>query len=182
MIKSELSIDISKTHSLKTMRIFDTSSYCDDVIENYLLEVLPVNKSTWITFHIQKEFSLVLNSSNLGYKKVSDSSQLIDLPDGIYEIKQSYKPNIHTISHYYHLRTTALNFKYVELLCNHFNNECKKEERIYMDEAQHLIKIKQYIEAAEYIVSEKHDKECGIKLYNQAVELIKQFENECGCR
>lgn len=182
MNRTELSLEVSKTHNLKTMRLFDTSKYCDeDVIENYLIEVLPVNKSKWVVFYVQKNFSLALNSSNLGYKKVNDLNDLVDLPDGIYEIKQSYKPNIHTLVHYYHLRTTALTLKYVELLCSHFNEECKKDERVYMAEAQHLIKIKQYIEAAEYMVSEKHDKECGIRLYNQAVELIKQFENECGC-
>ena len=165
------------------MRLFDTSKYCDeDTIENYIIEVLPVNKPSWIVFHVQKNFSLVLNSSNLGYKKVATTDELVDMPDGIYEIKQSYKPNIHTVSHYYHLRTVALSLKYVELLCKHFNEECKKDEKVYMAETQQLIKIKQYIEAAEYMVSEHHEKECGIRFYNYAVELIKQFENECGCR
>lgn len=164
------------------MRIFDTSKYCDDVtIENYLIEVLPVNKSKWLTFHVKKDFSLVLNSSSLGYKKVSDVSYLVDMPDGIYEIKQSYKPNIDTLAHYYHLRTTALNLKYVEVLCKHFSRECKKEERVYNEETLLLTRIKQYIDAAEYMVSEQHEKECGIRFYNQATELIKRFENECGC-
>ena len=183
MNKTEISLEVSKTHNLKTMRLFDTSKYCEtDTIENYLIEVLPVNKSKWVVFYVQKNFSLALNSSNLGYKKVNDLNDLVDLPDGIYEIKQSYKPNIHTVVHFYHLRTTALTLKYMELLCSHFANECKKDERTYMSETQHLIKIKQYIEAAEYMVSEKHEKECGISYYNQAVDLIKEFENECGCR
>lgn len=182
MNRTELSLDISKTHNLKTMRLFDTSKYCEeDVIENYLIEVLPVNKSSWVTFHVKKNFSLTLNSSNLLYKKVNDSALLTDIPDGIYEIKQSYKPNIHTLAHYYHLRTTALTLKYVELLCNHFSNECKKDERTYNAEALELMKIKQYIEAAEYAVGENHDKTTGIIYYNEAIELIKRFENECGC-
>lgn len=164
------------------MRLFDTSRYHGDDLENYLIEVLPVNKSTWVVFLVQKNFSLVLNSSNLQYKKVKNSSELIDLPDGIYEFKQSYKPNLHTLSHYFHLRTTAITLKYVELLCQHFGNECKKDERVYMLESQILIKIKQFIDAAEYMVSEKHEKQCGMNFYNEAVELIKQFENECGCR
>lgn len=164
------------------MRIFDTSKYCDDVdIDNYLIEILPVNKSKWLTFHVQKNFSLTVNSSSLGYKKVSDVAYLVDIPDGIYEIKQSYKPNIDTLSHYYHLRTAAINMKYIELLCKHFARECKKEERTYNEETMVLSRIKQYIDAAEYMVGEKHEKECGIRFYNQAAELIKSFENECGC-
>ena len=103
MSKHELYLDISDSQNSKIMRVYDTSHYCDDdALENYLIEVLPVNKSKWITFHIQRNFSLALNSSNLGYKKVSDIADLQDLPDGIYEIKQSYKPNIHTLQRYYH--------------------------------------------------------------------------------
>ncbi len=182
MNRTELSLEVSKTHNLKSMRIFDTSKYCDDdTITNYLIEILPVNKSRWVTFHVQKEFSLAVNSSSLGYKKVSDVNYLVDLPDGIYEIKQSYKPNIDTLAHYYHLRTAAISLKYIELLCKHFGRECRKEERVYNEETLQLTKIRQYIDAAEYMVSEKHEKECGIRFYNQAAELIKQFENECGC-
>jgi hypothetical protein len=180
--RTELSLEVSKAHNLKVLRLFDTSKYCDeDVVENYLIEVLPVNKKSWVPYYVSKGFSLALNSSNLGYKKVNEDNFLIDIPDGIYEIKQSYKPNIHTVAHYYHLRTTALSLKYVELLCKHFSKECKKEERVYNAETLHLTRIKQYIDAAEYMVSEKHEKECGIKFYNKAVELIKEFEHECGC-
>jgi len=181
-VKTELFIDIpAKSYNLKTLVIKDTSHYCDDVIENYIIEVLPVHKSTWTTFYVQKEFTLVLNSSNLGYKKVADVKELIDLPDGVYEIKQSYKPNIKNLSHYYHMRVVAIDMKYNELLCSHFSEECKKDERTFNEETLHLMKIRQYIDAAVYEVIERHDKEAGIRLYNQAVELIKQFEDECSC-
>jgi len=182
-VNTELFLDIYKTFNLKVMPVVDQSHYCEDEeIENYLVEVLPVNKSSWLTFYVTKQFHLALNSSSLGYRKVENSQGLLDLPDGIYEFKQSYKPNIQTVAHYYHMRTTAITLKYVELLCKHFQNECKKEERVYNEETLQLTKIKQYIDAAEYSVSEKHCKEDGIKYYNQAVELIKQFEHECLCR
>lgn len=182
-MNNKLSLEVSDSNNLKVIRIFDTSNYCtDDVIENYLIEVLPVNKDSWITFHVQKNFSLALNSSSLQYNKVSSESDLIDLADGIYEIKQSYKPNIHTVCHYYHLRTTSLNIKYLELLCTHFNEECSKDKSTYINEIKQLTKIKQYIDAAKYLVDYKHNKECGVRLYNQAVELTKIFEDGCGCK
>lgn len=182
MIRTELSIDVSKIHNLKTLTVFDTSEYCDnEEITNYLLEILPVNKSVWLTYQVDKDFKFTFNSSNLQYKKVSDPSCLIDLPDGVYEFKLSYKPNIETVTHYYHLRTIALTLNYVDLLCRHFSEECKLDKKVYEAQNQQLIKIKQYIDAAEYMVSEKHEKECGIRFYNRAAELIKQFENECGC-
>lgn len=171
----------TKWFNLKTLKLEDTSNYCGEEIRNYIIEVLPVNRDTWVTFHVQKEFDLILNSSNLGYKKASESADLVDLPDGIYEFKQSYKPNIHTMAKYYHMRTVAIDMKYGELLCAHFQEECKKDERVFNQETIHLAKIRQYIDGAQYAVAIKHDKEDGIKFYNQAVELIQQFENDCGC-
>lgn len=184
MNRTELSLDVLKSFNLKTLTLLDTSKYCDeDTITNYLVEILPPNSTKWVTHFVKKNFSLILNSSNLGYVKASANSSLVDLPDGIYEFKQSYKPNILSVVHFYHLRTSALTLKYIEQLCAHLNNECKKDERTYVLETQHLVKIKQYIDAAEYTVSEKHDKETGIAFYNRAIELIQQLENECsGCR
>lgn len=164
------------------MRLFDTSFYHqDEVTDNYLIEVLPVNRNTWVTFNVDRGFNIVLNSSNLNYARVNNSSKLLDLPDGIYEIKQSYKPNALTSVSYYHLRTSAIHLKYVELLCKHFSDECKKDRKTYVEESLQLTKIKQYLDAAEYEVSEEHDKDTGIRLYNKATDLIKTFENDCRC-
>lgn len=179
----DLSLEVSDTYNLKIMRLFDTSFYHqDEVTDNYLIEVLPVNKKTWVTFNVKRNFELVLNSSNLRYQVATSTNSLLDLPDGVYEIKQSYKPNTKTVVHFYHLRTTALRLKYVELLCEHLSNECKKTTRVYEEEGLMLINIKEYIDAAIYAVSEQHDKDKGIKFYNQAVELMKNFENDCGCK
>ncbi len=165
------------------MRLFDTSHYCEgEKIENYLIEVLPVNKSTWVTFYVEKNFSLTLNSSNLRYRKVNDTKDLGDLPDGIYEIKQSYKPNALVVGHYYHLRTVELTLKYLELLCRHFEGECKKDTRSYSKDAERLNDIRDYITAAEYSANDKHNKKDAIKYYNKAIDLINEFENDCNCR
>jgi hypothetical protein len=179
---TELSLDVSQTNNLKVIRIFDTSQYGTEVIANYLIEVLPVNKNNWVTYRVDKEFSLTLNSSNLGYKKVNNTADLVSLPDGIYEIRQSYKPNASVVIHYYHLRTVELRLKYLELLCNHFNDECKKDMRTYATEADKLTHIREYIEAAEYSTNDRHDKKTGIKYYNKAIDLLKEFEDGCGCR
>ncbi len=183
MNRTELNLDVAKSFNLKIMRLVDTSNYFDgEEIDNYLIEVLPVNRSKWVTFNVAKDFSLVLNSSNLGYQKVDKSIGLADLPDGIYEIKQSYKPNSQTVGHYYHLRTSSLILKYIEVLGEHFSEQCAKDKRTYREEEDLLVSIRQYIEAAEYMVSEKLDKDSGIKFYNQAVDLIKKLEDDCGCR
>ncbi len=179
---AELSIEISRTNDLRLMRIFDTSHYnVHEDVDNYMVEVLPVNKTGWLTFNIQKDFSLILNSSNLRYKKANDSTNLIPLPDGVYEFKQSFKPNISTLAHYYHIRTVELRLKHIEMLCRHFSEECKKNTRQYHIEVEKLNKARDYIDAAEFIVDDKGDKKSGIKFYNKALEILKQLENDCGC-
>ena len=178
----DLTLDIADTFNLKIMRLFDTSCYPEDqVVDNYLIEVLAPNKTKWVVFNVSKNFNLILNSSNLRYNIVSEVKQLVDLPDGIYEIKQSYKPNIKTVSHFYHLRVSAVKLKLMDALGKHFSDECKKEKRVYEQEALSLTKAREYIDAAVYSVEHKHDKEKGIKFYNMAVDLLNEFENDCRC-
>lgn len=183
MNNTELSLEVSNEINTKVMRIFDTSHYCDGVdIDNYIVEILPVGRSTWIPFYVQKDFSIALNSSNLRYRKVASDSQLIDLPDGIYEIKQSYKPNIQTIVKYYHFREISLTLKYIEKLCQHFSKKCDLTARQFEDITEQLTLVKHYIDAAKYEIEIYHQKEKGISYYNKAVEILKKLdENGCGC-
>lgn len=182
MPNNELYIEVSNYLNPKVMRVFDTSHYCgDDLIENYLIEVLPVNKTTWVTFHVLKNFSLVLNASNLLYKKVSDVTDLQDLPDGIYEFKQSYKPNIYTVQLYYHLRTvdikTNLRKEWDKLL----DDECKLSREEFYTNRDKLRDIEEYLDAAKYKVEECLEKVEGKELYDWAVKLLEQYTNECQC-
>lgn len=180
-VNNEISLEVSQELNTKIMRLFDTSSFCEDV-ENYLVEVLPAGRSVWVPFHVQKGFSLVLNSSNLRYKKVISDLGLIDLPDGIYEIKQSYKPNIQTLVKYYHFRHVTLLLKYIEKLCQHFSKKCDLEKKQFEEITETLTLIRHYIDAAKYEVEIYHEKEKGIDYYNKAVEMLKKLdENGCGC-
>lgn len=164
------------------MRLFDTSYYCGDTdVENYLIEILPVNKSTWVTFHVQKNFSLALNSSNLTYKKVTDKANLIDLPDGIYEIKQSIKPNIYSVQLYYHLRTTDLQKKVSAEWNKLISDECKLSRDEYYSNRDKLREIDEYLSAAKYKVEECAEKKEGKELYEWASKLLDQYTNECQC-
>lgn len=182
MAKHELSLDISKNLNIKVIRVFDTSNYCDDIaIENYLIEVLPVNKSTWVTFYVQRDFSLGLNSSNLGYRKVSDTTHLIDLPDGIYEIKQSYKPNIHTLVHFYHMRVVDLKLKVKRQWDNLVHDTCKISREDFSINRDRLREIDEYIDAAVFKVEECLEKDKGKDLYEWATKLLEQYTNECQC-
>lgn len=164
------------------MRVFDTSHYCsDEAVENYIIEVLPVNRSSWVSFYVAKGFSLALNSSNLQYKKVSDNADLIAIPDGIYELKQSIKPNLFTFVQYYHLRitdiTNRLRAQRKKLMCN----ECKLDREEYRRNRDELRDIEEYIYAAKWSVEECADKAKGIEMYEFADKALLRYTNECNC-
>ncbi len=163
------------------MRLFDTSHYCVDTVENYLIEVLPVNKYTWLSFTVAKNFSLTLNASNLRYKKVSDKSDLLDLPDGIYEIKQSIKPNILTIVHFYHLRVNELKRKLKSEWNKLTKDTCKITREEYYINRDKLREIQEYIMSAKYQVEECLDKKKGKETYEFATKLLERYTNECQC-
>lgn len=164
------------------MRLFDTSYYCpDETIENYLIEVLPVGKNTWVSFHVAKRFSLALNSANLRYKKASDEEHLIELPDGIYEIKQSIKPNLFTFSHFYHMRTTDLSNKLQIQRTKLLSNQCSISREEYFVERDKLRDIEEFITASKWMVEECNDKEKGKEIYEFSKKLLEQYASKCKC-
>lgn len=183
MIKTELSLEVSDGTNPLVMRLFDTSYYCDDEeIENYLVQVLPVNKSVWITFNVAKRFSLAVNSSNLRYNRPKEASQLIELPDGIYEIRQSIKPNIHTLVTFFHLRTLEIKKKLRAQFDILVSDRCKITRNDFFIHRDKLREIDEYIDAAKYSVEECNDKVKGKELYDFASKLLEQYTNECQCK
>lgn len=164
------------------MRLYDTSHYHDDeIVDNYLIEILPVNKTTWLTFNVAKYFTLVLNSSNLRYKKATESAHLIELPDGIYEIKQSYKPNTNTVIHFYHFRTTSTINKLQGERNKLYNDKCSLSKSEFLVNRDKLRDIEEYIYAAKWMVEECHDKVKGKELFEYAKKLLERYSNECQC-
>lgn len=166
------------------MRVYDTSFYYQDqTLDNYMLEVLPVNKETWVPFYVSQGFSVVLNSSNLRYKKVSDNSGLIDLPDGIYEFKLSYSPNLLTISHFYHLRTTELSNNLHVEMAKLIDNKCSLSRHEYLINRDRLRDIDEYLTAAKWMIEECgcDEREKGKELYLYSRKLLEQYTNECKC-
>lgn len=177
---NELFLEVSDAPNVKILRVYDTSKWCDDTIENYLIEVLAVNNSKWLTFQVQKGFSLALNSSAL-YRKVGAEDGLTDLPDGIYEFKQSYKPNIHTLQHYYHLRITDIRRKIRKQWDKLLDNVCKLSQEEFNLNRDKLRDIEEYLLAAKYKVEECHEKKEGKELYEWTIKLLEIYTNECQC-
>lgn len=182
MNKTNLSLEVSLSNNPKVMRLFDTSFYYNDqVVENYIIEILPVNKTKWIPFYVQKNFSLALNSSSLQYRKASCAEDLMSLPDGIYEIKQSIKPNIETLNHFYHFRITSLLNDILQQKNKIITEECKYSQKEFESKRNQLRDIEEYALGAKWKVEECGDKKKGKELYDFAHNAIKKYKNECQC-
>lgn len=164
------------------MRVFDTSNYCTgEDISNFILEVLPPSKSSFVTFNIVGGFSLVLNSSNLRYKKANNNSQLIDLQDGVYDLSLSYKPNSFTLTKFYHLRTVALTISVRKEWKKLISDQCRLTREEYYMNRDKLREIEEYALAAKYTVEECGEKKQGKEIYEFAKKLLDQYSHECKC-
>lgn len=130
---------------------------------------------------MKKEFSLVLNSSNLLYKSAKDTNGLISLPDGIYEIKQSTKPNIFTVKHFYYLRTTELANKIAVEREKLYDNKCNLSKTEFLQAKDELRDIEEYLIAAKWKVEECLDKIKGKEMYEFANKKLTQYNNACKC-
>lgn len=181
MAKHDLSLEVSDSCNPKVLRIYDTSRYTEETVENYLVEVLPPQKSAFVPFYVQKGFSIATNSSSLKYRIVNDVDELRNLPDGIYEIKQSYKPNLQTIVIFYHLRTVELRLKIKAEWNKLLKDECKLSREEFFKNRDKLREIDEYAAAAKYSVEECHDKKNGKEMYEWALKLLEQYSNECKC-
>lgn len=182
MQNNELSLDVSNSSNQKIMRLYDTSFYySDEIVDNYIIEVLPPNKSNFLTYFVAKGFSLVLNSANLRYKKVNDSKGLIDLPDGIYHIKQSYKPNLQNMNEFYHFRVVELMNRIQVQRSKLISDSCAISRIEYVLNREKLRDIEEYLKAAKWMVEEEHDIKKGKEMYEFTKELLEKYTNECQC-
>lgn len=182
MLKTQLSVDYSTSLNLKVLRLYDTSHYClQDTIENYLLEVLPANSKKWVTFHVEKGFSMALNSSNLRYHVISEEAQLLELPDGIYEFKLSYKPNILNVCQFYHMRITDLVGKIKTERKKLLEDQCSLSREEFWKSLHILRDIEDFATSAQYMVEECLDKQKGLEAYKWAVKRLEDYTNECKC-
>jgi hypothetical protein len=175
-----ISIDISQTNSTKTLRVFDTSYHTDD-IENFLLECLPPNKTNWITYQVSPHFNFTFNTANLHLAKAGNETELLDLPDGIYEFKISYKPNYPTLVSYYHFRNLFQVKKLQTEICKLYSGKCNFTKSEFETRKKQLLEIKFLLDAAKYSVEECLEKKQGKELYEEAKKLLTKYSDSCGC-
>jgi GH15 family glucan-1,4-alpha-glucosidase len=176
-VATEFIIKFEKDFNPKIIDIKDYTLYGDcDGPENLLLEILAPTKNKWITYPIVANKGFIVNSVNLKL-----SSTLQNLPDGIYEVKISHKPNFATQSLYYYFHVKNLRVDYYDKLTELYDERCEITKREFEENRQKLLMIDMDFLALEYMTEINHEKEKAKELYDKIKEDLKKYGNECGC-
>lgn len=158
------------------MRIADNSWYNPDIlVQNAILEITPPGKDCPVAFYVEENFNTVFNSSLLDISKAKNYNQLKDLPEGIYKIKYSIKPNNILYEEYTLLRNYKQLEDYYKAICSLYSSRNKISKKEFVNKRKELIWIKEIIDAAKYHVEECDKEEEGLELYNEANELLDRY-------
>jgi len=151
------------------------STYNPDIpVQNGIIEVTPPGFSCPVSFPVDQDFSLTLNSSTLKIAPAIRQEDLVDLPDGIYYYKYSIKPNDQLFVEYAALRNCALLQKYYYAICQLFSERPKITRREFEEKRSALIWIKELIDGSRWKVEECGEEKEGIEMYNEALRLLER--------
>lgn len=178
---SKLAIQEIPGNDCKYLRLVDNSVYNLSIpIENGILEITPPGYNCPVIFNVDPYFNTAFNSSVLKTSPPSASTQLFDLPDGIYKIKYSINPNSVLFVEYDLFRNCRQMCSYIRAICDLFSDRCELTKSKFEERRKKLIWIKELIDAAKYMVEEFGDCDAGLDLYNEANSLLKET-NDCRC-
>ncbi len=162
------------------LRLADNSNYTEGIeVQNALLEITPPGYSC-ATFYKDPSFNTVYNSSSLRINVATRKQDIIALPDGVYHIKYSIKPNTKLFVEYYLLRTCQILNRWGKAFNSLMESKCDLIKRDFDKQREELNWIKELIEASKYKVDEKGDRKSGIEMYNEADRLLNEYNN-CYC-
>jgi hypothetical protein len=162
----------------RILRFCDSSFYNPDIeVDNAILEITPPGFTCAVFFEVRKNFTIVLNSSNLKIMPAKTKDQLTCLPDGIYKIRYSINPNDKVYVEYDFLRNTIQMQAFYKAVCDLFDKREKVSRKIFEQRRADLIWIKELIDGAKFKVEECCDSEQGIDMYNEANRLLVEFNN-----
>lgn len=174
---TELYLEFPDTGNVKTFRVTDGSNYNHKIkVECPILEITPPGYSSAVSFNVVQGFSTVLNSSNLNISKVKAYSKLQPLPDGVYKIKYSIKPNESLWIEYNYLRINKFVKDYNTELCALKLQACEPDNEVKL-QLKKLREIDTYIKAAKIEVEDCGNIIRGLELYEYATKLLNKFQS-----
>lgn len=177
-----LNLYIPETYDLCTIRIEDNSIYSNLPVTNPILEIRTPVDSCYIVFNNPFTCkSAILTCADLNLCTTDCTGRNAHLPDGIYDIRYSINPNLHTMVEFIHFRTTSLVKRLASTLCNFFSKKADYKKSQYNELLNQLIEIQFLITGAKWKAEECLEKEEALELYESAVEKLNQFDNGSCC-
>ena len=157
--------------------IIDTSIYADKVdVECAYLDVLPPGFSHAVRLDAAPGFcTWKITACDLGLQKLSCGDIFAELPDGVYAIKYSVKPNEYVFVEYNHLRITAAMNKLNNVLCAITGGNCDPTPKI-KERLKEVRFIEMLLKAAKAKVEFCHTPKEGMDLYEYALKLLSKID------
>lgn len=168
-----LDFEILETGNLKTLVFMDSSTYIGPP-ERPLIEVIMPGYTRYFLANVVAKNLNTFNSSTLGINQVLLQEDLVDLPDGIWEIKYKICPYKYVYKVKKHMRVTLLLTKLEKLYNNIDLSECgTKEDKELQD---NLVQIHILIEGAKAAgkVNSTASSKQAQKYYQLADKLIQK--------
>lgn len=169
-----LDFNYFETNNLKTLGIQDGSIYDPSVpIVKPIIKVYIPGFTECSVLNFKANQINILNSNNLGLTDSSSSEDLVNLPDGIYNIEYSFLP--------YETYTVSKKIFRVSFLSSRFEEMVRKGITPCSDDKSYFNLLKKaefYIYGAIANANSCNYKE-AITLYNEAEKIIEDYLNEC---
>ena len=171
MQPKDLNIVLVDTHNPDTIGIMDLSVYGNKKIVSPTMEITPPGFPKKVVVFATKEVN-IYGSQDLGINCDHDSG----LPDGVYQIKYSIKPNEKFVITKYFMKVSGiLSNLYNLFLSQEVDCPCSKG---YTED---ISKVKLLIEGA-VSAANLCDTKTAQNLYKTANKYLKMIDNECGCK
>lgn len=173
-----LDFNVIDTHNSKTIGIADSSTYDPNIaVANATLEITPPGGFNKVALPFQMGSVNTYNSNNVNITSACNFEGLTDLPDGIWLIRYSTKPNLTSFISKVWLRTTAIECRLQGALLKTLLNEDANAFVTMEKDRKFLLDIQLYIDGAISAANRANDK-IAMELYNKASKMLDKFTNQ----
>lgn len=169
-----LDLHIPEGTNPSSFEVRDTSIYDENLpISNAILEIYPPKSRYGYVGHKTKGFSFIANAHLLKINAVGGIYP--PLPDGVYRVKYSIKPNDKVYVEFIYFRNTIQLGKYYDLVQKVLDQQQYYPRKLFFEKQKELLWIKELLVVSKRVAEDKRDIEKANLMYEEIDILIKDF-------